>query len=318
MSRIKHNPWGLFLLLLVGAPFCMAAGGKVDQRVVPLPILELEEVLTSWWTRAGFEVQHSKLTDGRNRLRMSRDEADCQFDLSPRSAIAVNVETTITNDSGDISAVVEKWWRYLSLYLQDGPATATPANGQTLPVEVLSRIESVVCLRVTSEEENDSFSGLIVDPDGLVISTAHGIPKNQKIEVILYDGRQLKGILLYQNSAQDLALIQIQGTAFQAASVVDGRNLLGMGENVYAIGCVGDLQGTVTAGTINAPPRRVDDQSLWQVHMEILPGNSGSPVFDGQGAFVALVKGRYRDVSSVGFLIPLETIIHFLKESSPL
>ena len=52
----------------------------------------------------------------------------------------------------------------------------------------------------------------------------------------------------------------------------------------------------------------------WRVMlMEILPGSSGGPVFDREGNFVGMVKGRFRGAGKVGFLIPLETIIEFVK-----
>jgi serine protease Do len=47
--------------------------------------------------------------------------------------------------------------------------------------------------------------------------------------------------------------------------------------------------------------------------MEIHIGSSGSPVFDVQGNLVGIVKGRYRGTQTIGFLIPLETIIAFVK-----
>jgi len=46
--------------------------------------------------------------------------------------------------------------------------------------------------------------------------------------------------------------------------------------------------------------------------MNIYPGSSGSPVFDARGQLVAMVKGRYRGTTTVGFLTPLEAIITFL------
>jgi serine protease Do len=87
-----------------------------------------------------------------------------------------------------------------------------------------------------------------------------------------------------------------------------------MGERVFSVGCPVNLFGTVFPGIINGPPRRVKEQTYWQVNMEIHPGSSGSPVFDVQGNLVGIVKGRYRGTNSIGFLIPLETIITFVKK----
>jgi serine protease Do len=113
-----------------------------------------------------------------------------------------------------------------------------------------------------------------------------------------------------------LALLHIPIEMDVAISLVASRNLLEMGETVFSVGCPINHSGTIYIGKINGPPRRIDELPLWQVQMEIHHGNSGSPVFDVNGNLVAMVKGRYRGTSTVGFLIPLETIIHFLKENT--
>jgi len=315
MISMKHILCGWILFFLLGLLLLPTAVAG-EERVIPLPIRELEEVLSKWWRQAGFEILRSTEREAL-QIRVSAGKTSCRFDLSPRSAIAAKITVTVVNDAGGMSAAIEKWWDYLSLYIRGSASRATPVE-PTFPVPVLSKIESVVCIRIATGEEKDRLSGVVVDGTGLVISTAHGIPEDQEIILTLYDGTECRGALLHRDSALDLALIQFRGPTLEAVPLTSGRNLLGMGEQVFSIGCVGDLQGTVTSGVINGPPRRVDEQPLWQVHMEILPGKSGSPVFDNQGNLVALVKGRYRGTTSVGFLIPLETVIHFLKESSPL
>ena len=87
-----------------------------------------------------------------------------------------------------------------------------------------------------------------------------------------------------------------------------------MGERIYSLGCPLNLVGTVFTGIANGPPRRVDDLTYWQVNMEIHPGSSGSPVFDMNGNLVGVVKGRYRGTHSIGFLIPLDSIVAFMSE----
>jgi serine protease Do len=153
-----------------------------------------------------------------------------------------------------------------------------------------------------------------VDKQGLVLSTIHDVETFDDITVTLYDGREIKGDVIKKNTEQDLALINIGGGLDSAISLAEGRNLLGMGESVYSVGCPINLVGSVFPGIINGPPRRVDKLTYWQVNMEIHPGSSGSPVFDVQGNLVGIVKGRYRGTQSIGFLIPLETIFAFVKE----
>jgi serine protease Do len=153
-----------------------------------------------------------------------------------------------------------------------------------------------------------------VDTQGLVLSTIHDVETFHDIKVTLYDGREITGDVIKKDINLDLALIDIGSGVEDAISLAEGRNLLGMGERVYSVGCPVNLVGSVFAGIINGPPRRVNELTYWQVNMEIHPGSSGSPVFDVQGNLVGIVKGRYRGTQSIGFLIPLETIIAFVKE----
>jgi serine protease Do len=142
--------------------------------------------------------------------------------------------------------------------------------------------------------------------------------KNQRLTVTLYDGREVEAKLLFRDPHADLSILQIALKTKTAIRLFEGRNLLGMGETIYSVGCPVKLRGTVYAGTINSPPRRMNDLPLWQVSMEIYHGSSGSPVFDENGKIVAMVKGRYRGTTTTGFLIPMETIFKFLKEKTPL
>ena len=135
-------------------------------------------------------------------------------------------------------------------------------------------------------------------------------------KLVLYDGREVRGRLVRMDRKRDLALVHIDLKLDTFISLPQGRNLLGMGEKLYSVGCPINLRGSVYSGTINAPPRRLNGLPLWQIEMKIYPGSSGSPVFDVQGTLVAIVKGRYRGTDSIGFLIPLETIMEFLQETS--
>jgi serine protease Do len=87
-----------------------------------------------------------------------------------------------------------------------------------------------------------------------------------------------------------------------------------MGQRVYTIGCPLGNRGTVSSGYVDGPPGVVDGQALLQVRMEVEPGSSGSPVFDRDGNLVAVVKGRLKGGNASGLLIPMDTIISFVRE----
>jgi serine protease Do len=90
--------------------------------------------------------------------------------------------------------------------------------------------------------------------------------------------------------------------------------MLSNGDRLYAITCPYGGMANIEQGYLDGPPRRVAGMPLWQVQMHIDMGSSGSPVFDRQGRLVAIVKGRFRGTDSIGFLIPFETLLHFLEK----
>lgn len=297
-------------------PVMSEGANKESEKTIPLPIHELSEVVADWYTRSGFSIHQMALNMGKVQLTMSRGKDRRQIMLTPWSALATKVSITLAAIDTKGNTFDQQLWWYLSDYINT-PTTELPTHSQAIPPIVLSETKSVVCIQAGSGKDVNQFSGVIVDTSGLVLCTAHGLPLDRKIMVTLYDGREFKGTVIQKDVHKDLALLRIPLKRGAAISLVNGRNMLELGETVYSMGCSANHPGAIYIGKIHGPPRRMDELPLWQVQMEIHHGNSGSPVFDVAGNFVAMVKGRFRGTSSVGFLIPLETIIHFLKENIP-
>ncbi|MBW2107493.1 MAG: trypsin-like peptidase domain-containing protein [Deltaproteobacteria bacterium] len=292
--------------------------GEPYRQAYPMPIAELDQVVTDWFKLQGFHVDRRPLEMGGIELFCRKgDESGCIV-LSPRSALATQLRTTWAWGKGSNVSMLKELNLHIQAYLngetQKTPPQPPKTGGPMVPPQVLSQIESVVCLKAALSEADTQFSGFIVDPHGLILTTAHGVKGLEEVTVVLYDGRQLKGTVIKIDHHRDLAFVDVDGTFSSYISVADGRNLLGIGEWLFTVGCPIDLRGTVYGGMVNGPPRRVHDQLLWQVDMEIHPGSSGSPVFDVEGNLVAVVKGRFRGTDTVGFLIPLETIVLFARD----
>jgi serine protease Do len=298
--------------LLIRVP--ILHGTEHSAQRIALPLNEVATILTTWLTRSGFEVQDAPLAMGGKTLSASNQSEHWTIVLKPHSALAADMEAQYTGSATDERAKLEQLSKYLTTYLNASVVNQENSN-RAIPVTVLSQIRSVVCIEAVLGDQTTQYSGFVVDTDGLIMSTTHGLKGLEEIQVILYDGRKLKGKLIKFDREKDLALVQIATKLDSAVSLATGRNLLGMGERVYSVGCPVDLIGTVYSGIVNGPPRRVERMSYWQVNMEIHHGSSGSPVFDVSGNLVGIVKGRYRGTQSIGFLIPLETIIAFVKGS---
>jgi serine protease Do len=302
-------------LLTSGTGFALEGAVCPDmERPFPAPANEVVEVIAEWFGNRGYHILKVHPRPGVAHLRAWNARDDWEITVRPRSALAA-VATVVHTNAADIGPTCRHLREYVDGYLL-GTASGLPAIGanrpRTLPAAVLDHMEATVCIRARSEKGSIQCSGFIVDPAGLVLCTAHDLTGHQRVTLTFHDGTSAPGEVTRLDLHRDLALIECLPGDRGFVSLSNGRNLLGMGETLFSIGCPNNLQGTLTSGTVNGPPRRVTDQPFWQVNMDIFPGSSGSPVFDARGRLVAVVKGRYRGTSTVGFLIPLETVYAFL------
>jgi serine protease Do len=297
------------LVILCGSP---RAGSQSSSRLYSLPAGELEAVVLDWLTRSGFEIQRSTLKMGDVQLTIQRPAEKWQIILKPHSAAVTEIHAGSAAAAAQQNATIDRMAAYIEKYIQ-ALSEQRESSNQIIPPVVLAQIGNVVCIKTRFNNKTSQHTGLIVDTQGLILSTVHEVESFRDAKITLYDGREITGDIIKIDTDRDLALIDIGAGAAHAVSLAEGRNLLGMGERVYSVGCPMNLVGSVFPGIINGPPRRVDKMPYWQVNMEIHPGSSGSPVFDVQGKLVGIVKGRYRGTQSIGFLIPLETIISFVK-----
>ena len=306
------NFWFVFLpFLLISFPFSTMAQGS--PKLYPRPVKEVQEVIFNWLSNSGFQVNGVSQEEGGIQLRAAKEKESWQISLRPHSSLATEIQATYSRDGRFIGTQVNTLWKCLSLHINGQSVERDDAN-QLIPTPVLSKIESVVCIRVNQKDKNIQFSGFLIHPEGVILCTAHDLEGAQDLTVVLYDGRKFKGYLSRIDHTKDIALVHINSTSPSFISLDTGRNLVGMGERLYSIGCPLNLGWTIYSGMINGPPRRVNDLTLWQINMESHPGSSGSPVFDIQGNLVAMVMGRHRGTDSVGFLIPFEIIMEFVSE----
>jgi serine protease Do len=317
LSRLKSYACHMMLLITLLTVFEPGYSATVaSEKRIALSVSELTDMLSKWLGDTGYQIRRVDSKEGYVRLDAKKDQESWQVDLAPHSALETNVSTRFSGMNPEVRQ--QQFWDQISQYLHP-PSTEAPRNSnRPIPAAVLSRIESVVCINARSDGNNIQFSGFIIDTNGLVLCTAHDLENSQQITVTLFDGQEVMAKLLFRDPHADLSILQIALKTTAAIRLSESRNLLGMGEIIFSVGCPNNMRDTVYAGTINSPPRKMNDLPLWQANMEIHHGSSGSPVFDVNGNIVGMVKGRYRGTTTTGFLIPMETILNFLKENSPL
>ena len=281
-------------------------------RVCPLPTIEAEGVLSQWLVHSGFEVLRSFLEAGTIRLLGVKGNESWEILIRPQSPLASSIQIRYGAEGRPDPSKLEILWTFLKDYSR-GPVGEEIKSNEEVPDRVLSMRESVACIKAKGGSEPVQFSGFIVDERGFLLSTAHDLNRIEEIRVTLSSGQEWKGHLIKIDSNRDLALIDIRLNREVFVSLERRRDLLGRGEKIYAIGCPGDQSGVIQGGHLSGPLQQMNGLPLWQVEMEILPGSSGSPVFDADGSLVGVVKGRYRGTERVGFVIPVETVMEFLK-----
>lgn len=308
----RHILHCLLLWLLLFAPEAFAGIRQETEKTIPLPIHELSKVVADWYNQSGFTVSQVVLETGGVQMAVRRANVNGQITLIPWSALATKV-AVVPADDNENSFGRQLWW-FLSDYINT-QSTEYSRPSPPVPAIVLSKVPFAVCIQSGSGESMNRFSGVFVDGSGLILCTAHGLQMDRTIMVTVHDGRTFNGTIIRRDAQRDLALLRISLKTEVNVSLATNRSLFEMGEIVFSIGCVKKRHNAVYSGKISGPPVQMDKRPLWRVDMEIHHGNSGSPVYDQTGNFMAIVKGRLRGTSSVGFLIPRETIITFLNEN---
>jgi 2-alkenal reductase len=169
-------------------------------------------------------------------------------------------------------------------------------------------------------------SGVIIDPQGYVVTNNHVVEGSESLSVIMASGDKKDAELMGTDAFSDLAVLHIEGDSFPAAQLGDSSQLQ-PGERVIAIGsALGDFRNTVTSGVISGLERSiaVDEsfalEGLIQTDTAINHGNSGGPLVNLQGQVIGIntliIRGdNYsRDAAEgLGFAIPSDTV-HLVAE----
>ena len=142
-----------------------------------------------------------------------------------------------------------------------------------------------------------SGSGVIVSPDGFIITNNHVLEGAEEIEVVLHDNRSFKGKLIGVDPSTDLALIQIEAKNLTPIKF-GNSDATKVGQWVLAVGNPFNLSSTVTAGIISAKARNINllqqkagtfaVESFIQTDAAVNPGNSGGALVDLNGDLIGI------------------------------
>ncbi len=187
----------------------------------------------------------------------------------------------------------------------ESPRRAAPGNRLRLPPSLLAP-------PLMPRVEHSLGSGVIVSPDGYIVTNRHVVERAARIAVAVPgDPHTYFARLVGVDSESDLAVVKIAAGRPLPVAHFGGSRRLRVGDWVVAIGSPFGLQDTVTAGIISALDRPMDPnqqfESFIQTDAPINPGNSGGPLVNLQGEVVGVNTAIYTDsegYQGVGFALP--------------
>ncbi|MHC4981835.1 MAG: S1C family serine protease, partial [Planctomycetota bacterium] len=158
-------------------------------------------------------------------------------------------------------------------------------------------------------------SGVIISPDGRMLTNWHMVDKAVEIRCLLSDGRAMDAKVIGKDKDTDLALLQIElpeGTEKVPYAEIGDSTRLKEGDFVMAMGAPWGLNRSVSIGIVSCTRRYLpahSEYSLWlQTDAAISPGNSGGPLVNTEGKIIGINTLGVMIGGDMGFAIPAETI----------
>lgn len=152
-------------------------------------------------------------------------------------------------------------------------------------------------------------SGMIVSPEGHIVTNWHVVNGATEVSVQLSDGRTLPARVAGADQRSDIAVLKVDAEGMIPIAFGDSEQVR-VGQMVFAVGNPFGLQETVTQGIISAKGRRTVSEAaneFFQTSTTINPGNSGGPLIDIHGKVIGInnfIISRSGGSEGIGFAIP--------------
>ena len=201
-------------------------------------------------------------------------------------------------------------------FLESTPSFGTMSTQigplQALSNELIKLVESVSPTVVGVAHNLGAGSGVILAPDGYILTNQHVVNGTENVKVSFHDGEQVDGKVLGRDRKTDLAVVQVH-TPYHLhhLRMIDKRNVK-VGQVVLAVGNPLRFDRSVSWGIVSAIDRTLPSphgalEGLIQTDAAINPGNSGGPLVSMDGEIVGINTAVVPFAQGLGFAVPAYT-----------
>ncbi len=196
------------------------------------------------------------------------------------------------------------------LHLEETELDMMDSYSKTITKVVGEVGSSVVSISARSGDMySGSGSGVIITPDGYILTNSHVVNGAKKLGVTLTDGRVLDASLVGEDKILDIALIRVFDNSKLPYAIIGDSSRLKAGQLVIAIGNPLGFQSTVTTGVVSSTGRSWQKEgrmveNIIQHTSPLNPGNSGGPLVDSFGCVVGINTAMIMGAQGICFAIP--------------
>lgn len=218
--------------------------------------------------------------------RLMLDEQADGADAAPPSDTAASLEPLDAYSAAVVGAVA-----------QVGPAVVSVYTGGS---------------EEAARARGGAGSGVVVTPDGYLLTNEHVVQRVEEARVSFVDGRTVAAVVAGRDPATDLAVLRAQAASLPYARLASAQRLRA-GQLVVAVGNPYGFESTVSAGVVSALGRSLRSrqgrliEGIVQHTAALNPGNSGGPLVDAHGAVMGINTAIIPNAQGIGFAIPAMT-----------